>query len=303
MYLAKFNMLISIKTIFLVVVLLSTCHSSAAQSDPPPTSAEIGGSMAVSPSRFELEMKPGTEMTVVINLDYRSAADAPPARIMASLNDWSISKDGRVEYYSANSLRNSASSWMIYSPGEALVRPGTIHQIRVTISVPLHAAPGDHLAALVIEQRPDSIKYDQTGSRKMIVRYRMASVFYIKVSALTRKGSIEDLYAESGREGILITPTLKNEGNSMVRPLASIKILDPNGKIVADMPEIESFPVIAGGELKQPIRLAKLLAPGTYTVKYRVDFRDGERMSEGVTDLVVRAPDHVAALERPPTSP
>ena len=243
--------------------------------------------MAVSPARFELEMKPGTETTVVVNLDYRAPDNIKePARIVASLNDWTITKDGRVEYFRANSRPDSASSWLIYSPGEASVMPGTIHQIRVTISVPADAAPGDHLTALVIEQRPDSLK-QSANLRQMIVRYRMASVFYIKVANLTKKGLVEDLYAESRSEHIVVTPTLRNEGNSMVRPVASVKVMDAEGRVVAEVPDIEPLPILAGAALKQPVVIDKILAPGRYTVSYRIDFQDGAKAIEGVTDLNV----------------
>ncbi|MFT3744178.1 MAG: hypothetical protein QM785_07780 [Pyrinomonadaceae bacterium] len=127
------------------------------------------GSMAISPARFELEMKPGTETTVVVNLDYRAGDNKEPVRIMASLNDWTITKDGRVEYFKANTREDSASPWLLYTPGEAAVVPGSVHQIRVTIAVPQNAAPGDHLTSLIIEQRPEKLKYE-TNSRQMIVR-------------------------------------------------------------------------------------------------------------------------------------
>jgi hypothetical protein len=262
-----------------------------------------GDSMAVSPARFELEMKPGTEQTVVVNLDYRSAGDSKlPARIVASLNDWNITRDGRVEYYRANSRPNSASPWLIYSPGEGAVTPGTVHQIRVTIAVPPDAAPGDHLAALIIEQRPDNLKHEQ-NTRQVIVRYRMASVFYIKVPGLTRKGSVENLHAESTPDSIVVTPTLKNVGNSMVRPVSSVKVLNADGKIVADMPDVESLPVLAGAELNQPVTIAKPLTPGTYTVKFRVDFQDGGKAIEGITDLVVTNVAQIATSDKPAKKP
>lgn len=277
------------KTPLLFALILFFVCSVNAQNTP----ASNGG-MALSPARFELEMKPGTETTVVVNLDYRSQGEVKePARIVAGLNDWTITKDGRVEYFRANSQPNSASPWLIYSPGEAAVMPGTIHQIRVTISVPLDATPGDHLTALVIEQRPETLKYEQ-NLRQMIVRYRMASVFYIKVANLTKKGSVEDLYAEAKPEGIIVTPTLKNEGNSMVRPVASVKILDDTGKVVADLPEVEPLPILAGAQLSQSLLIEKTLAPGNYTVKYRVDFQDGSRAIEGVTDLPVSASSQIA---------
>jgi hypothetical protein len=165
--------------------------------------------------------------------------------------------------------------------------PGTIHQIRVTISVPADAAPGDHLTALIIEQRPESLKQSD-NLRQMIVRYRMASVFYIKVANLTKKGSIEDLYAESGPDGIVVTPTLANEGNSMIRPVASLKVLDAQGNVVADVADIEPLPVLAGAKISQRVVIDKTLAPGSYTVKYRIDFQDGGKAVEGVTDMIVK---------------
>ena len=178
-----------------------------------------------------------------------------------------------------------------------------MHQIRVTISVPQNATPGDHLAALVIEQRPESLK-NEANLRQMIVRYRMASVFYIKVPGLTRKGDFGDLLAESTPDGVVVTPTLKNAGNSMIRPLASLKVLDAEGKVVADMPEIEPLPILAGSETKHAITIGKNLAPGNYTVKFRVDFQDGGKATEGITDLVVKpAGPQIAASGKDPKKP
>jgi methionine-rich copper-binding protein CopC len=251
-----------------------------------------GDGIALAPARVELEMQPGTETTFVVNLDYRAAAGgaAKPARIVASLNDWGITPDGRVEFYKANTQRGSASSWIVYSPAETTVTPGKVHSIRVTISVPADAAPGDHLAALIVEERPDSIKLNQSA-RQVVVHYRMASVFYIKVGKLTRRGSLENLQAQATPKGIVITPTLKNEGNSLLRPTASLKILDAEGKPVAEQAEIEPLPVLANSSVSQVLLLEKELAPGVYTVKYRVDFQDGSRPTEGVTDLTVKEPE------------
>ena len=246
--------------------------------------------MSISPARFELEMDPGTETTVVINLDYRSLnGPGKPARIMASLSDWTISGDAHVEYFPANTRPNSASSWLVYTPADAAVLPGTSHQIRVTVSVPGNATPGDHLCALIIEQRPETLK-QQASSKQVVVRYRMASVFYIKVKNLIRKGDFGDLLAESTGEGITVTPTLRNEGNSVVRPLGSLKVMDQQGKVVAEMPELDMLPVLAGSEIRQPIHLSQALPVGAYTVKYRVDFQDGKAAVDGITDLIVKPP-------------
>jgi hypothetical protein len=273
--------------LFLLAFAFSTVSVRAGNSsgDVPPQAADSGISLA--PARVELEMRPGTETTVVIDLDYHSTVEnSQPVRIVASLNDWTIKRNGEVEFQKANTLPNSASSWLIYSPAETTVTPGNIHSIRVTISVPKDAPPGDHLTALIVEQRPDSIKLNQTR-RLVVVRYRMAAVFYIKVPQLTRRGSLENLRAEARADSVVVIPTLKNQGNSVIRPMTSVKVTDGSGHVVAELLEKESLPVLGGAELVQPVTIENVLTPGVYSVKYRVDFQDGSRPTEGVTDLLV----------------
>lgn len=269
-----------------LLLLVAVCVN-AQNPGPEPTPTPSGSGISLAPARLELEMSPGSETTVVVNLDYHATTkDSQPVRIVASLNDWTIDRDGQVHFSRANTLPNSASPWLIYSPAETTVMPGNLHAIRVTISVPKDATPGDHLTALIVEQRADNIKLNE-NRRQMVIRYRMAAAFYIKVPQLRRQGSLESLRAEATEDQVVVTPLLKNAGNSVVRPLTSLKVTDSAGVAVAELPQKESLPVLGGAELMQPLVLEARLAPGTYTVKYRVDFQDGSRPTEGVTELVV----------------
>ena len=268
------------------------CAQSAA---PDATPQPAGSGISLAPARLELEMRPGSEMTVVVNLDYHSTTEnSQPVRIVASLNDWTIDRNGQVQFERANTLPNSASSWLIYSPAETTVVPGHLHAIRVTITVPKDATPGDHLTALIVEQRPDNLKLNQ-NRRQMVIRYRMGAVFYIKVPQLRRQGSLESLRAEATADQVVVTPLLKNSGNSVVRPLTSLKVTDSSGLSVAELPQKESLPLLGGAELMQPLVLETRLAPGTYNVKYRVDFQDGSRPTEGVTELVIPQPQRASS--------
>jgi hypothetical protein len=273
--------------LFLFAFALSTASVRAGNSSGDALANAIDSGISLAPARVELEMKPGSETTVVVDLDYHTTMEnSQQVRIVASLNDWTIKRNGEVEFHRANSLPNSASSWLIYSPAETTVTPGNVHSIRVTISVPKDATPGDHLTALIVEQRPDSIKLNQ-NRRQVVVRYRMAAVFYIKVPQLTRRGSLENLSAEARADSVIVIPTLRNQGNSVIRPITSLKVTDRSGRVVAELPETESLPVLGGAELVQPVTIENALTPGSYSVKYRVDFQDGSRPTEGVTDLVV----------------
>ena len=268
--------------LFVIVVCVN-----AQSPNPDATPQPKGNGISLAPARFELEMGPGSETTVVVNLDYHSTAEnSQPVRIVASLNDWTIDRDGQVQFEKANTLPNSASPWLIYSPAETTVVPGNLHAIRVTITIPKDATPGDHLSALIIEQRADNLKFTE-DRRQMVIRYRMAAVFYIKVPQLRRQGSLESLRAEAKEGQVIVTPFLKNAGNSVIRPLTSLRVSDSSGLSVVEVPQRESLPLLGGSELVQPLVVETRLTPGTYNVKYRVDFQDGSRPTEGITELVI----------------
>jgi hypothetical protein len=274
-------------TAVLICFLMTVVCASAQSATPDPAPKPAGSGISLAPARFELEMQPGSETTVVVNLDYHTTSEnSQPVRILASLNDWTIDRNGEVQFEKANTFPNSASAWLIYSPAETTVVPGHLHAIRVTISVPKDATPGDHLTALIIEQRPDNLKLNE-NRRQMVIRYRMASVFYIKVPQLRRQGSLESLRAEATADQLVVTPLLKNSGNSVIRPLTAVKVTDSSGAAVAELPQKESLPLLGGAELLQPLAIDMRLAPGTYTVKYRVDFQDGSRPTEGITEVVI----------------
>jgi hypothetical protein len=274
-------------TTVLVWLFVTLIAVRAQTPESTPKAPPVSG-ISLAPARFELEMQPGSETTVVVNLDYHTTGEnRQPVRIVASLNDWTIDRNGQVRFEKANTLPNSASSWLIHSPAETMVVPNTMHAIRVTIAVPKDATPGDHLTALIVEQRADSIRLNE-NRRQVVVRYRMGAVFYIKVPQLHRQGSLESLRAESIGDLVTVTSLLKNAGNSVIRPLTSVKITDGSGVALAELPQKESIPLLGGAELLDPVVIEKRLAPGTYNVKYRVDFQDGTRPTEGITELVVR---------------
>jgi methionine-rich copper-binding protein CopC len=294
------RLLFLISTVILLVALFAgsseaqslpnAAQASSAQSAPEENTAPLDD-VAVSPSRLELVMAPGTERTVVVNTIYNVAsADAPKIRLRAYPGDWNLTKTGQIEFFKPGTQPNSAASWMIYSPAEPVALPGQSSPIRVTITVPKDAAPGDHLAALFIEPRPDNLKLE-ISRRQMRMSFRMAVIFYIQVPQLTQKPSLQNLRAESNAKGIVVIPTFKNEGNSHVRPLHYVRLLDSTGSIAAEIAETELLPVLGGSEISMPVVLEKKIPAGVYSVQYRVNFRDGNPLTEGRTTVTVR--DHL----------
>lgn len=260
------------------VFVLSVCTLAADENE------SISG-IRLAPARVELELAPGAEATFVLTIESASSVPARE-RIVVALRDWSMSREGTLAFHSPSTQPRSAAGWILYSPSESVVTPGQSHFVRVTVSVPAGALPGDHLAALVVEPRLESLKH-LGREHQMMVRYLMASMIYVKVPGLTRRGTLNGLAAQSRGAQVIITPTLKNEGNTVLRPGSTLQIANSNAEVVAEVRSEEMLPVLAASELSTPITIEKELPPGKYSVRYRVDFRDGDKAEEGLTELIV----------------
>jgi hypothetical protein len=275
-----------LSTLVMLSLPLFAIAQDRSAADQGPKAPELND-IAISPSRIELLMLPGTEKTVVVNLIYSSdPGKGQPTRVLAYLGDWSITKQGKIVFFPAGSRANSASPWLVYSPTEVTVIPGKRHPIRVTVSVPKDAAAGEYITALFVEPRPDDIKLEQ--DRKQVrVKFRLAAVFYVMIPALTQDASLENLKAEATEKALIITPVLRNKGNTHVRPIYSIKLLDKSGATIAESQETESLPVLADSETEIPLAIEKVLPAGSYSVRYRVKFSENGPVTEGHADLVV----------------
>lgn len=256
-----------------------------------PAQAQGEGGFRLSPGRVQLEIPPGGEKTVTLNVLYGTeGGKEAPVRLLTYLNDWKLSESGEISFQKAGTLPVSASSWMIYSPTEAMAHPGRPHTIRVTITVPKDAKPGDHTAALMIEPRTSQIKHMGSGPQ-VRVSFRLAALFYVTVPNTTRRGLLEGLKADADEETVKIVPTLKNTGNSLIRPTYTLKIVTDKNQTVFEKKDLESMAVLAGAVLSRPIEIKTRLAPGAYKVIYLVNFNDGNPVVEGVTNLKVKESD------------
>lgn len=273
-----------------LTILFFTVVLSLAQIPAHAQGADNGG-FRLSPGRVQLEIPPGGEKTIVLNVLYGSVGSKEaPVRLLTYLNDWKLSEAGEISFQKAGTLPDSASSWMIYNPTETVVEPGRPHTIRVTVSVPQDAKPGDHLAAVMIEPRSSDIKTHSSGAQ-VRVSFRLAALFYITVPNQTRRGLLEGLLAKADEETVKVIPTLKNAGNSVIRPTYSLKIVTEKDALVFERKDLESMAVLGGAVLSRPLEIKTRLAPGAYKVVYRVNFHDGNPVVEGITNLKVAESD------------
>ena len=61
--------------LFLVTVVCANAQGLTTAPAPAPAPAQRGNGISLAPARLELEMQPGSETTVVVNLDYHTSAE------------------------------------------------------------------------------------------------------------------------------------------------------------------------------------------------------------------------------------
>ncbi len=267
----------------LLALLASFPLATLAQEAPPPP--PLAGEVALAPSRLELPLAPGQSRTEVVNV-ISSGSGGGKVRLLASLGDWTLNSAGDIKFGRAGTTPRSATEWMIYSPVEFTVAAGEVHPIRVTVDVPKDTAPGDYTAVLFVEERPQDIK-TQADRKQIRFHFRLAAIFYVMVTPLTKQGSLQGLEVTTSTPNLMVVPKLKNQGNSHVRPVHSLEILDKAGKRVAEVAEAAPGPVLGGAEFLPSIAVPASLPPGEYTLKYRVDFKDGGKVVEGRKAFVI----------------
>ena len=276
--------------LFSAMVLSLAFTSAALAQDAGTAAAEPAASdeIAISPSRLELTLAPGTEKTSVINIVYSSpnASLAKPSRLLASLGDWNLSDTGDLQFFKQGERPNSATKWVLYSPGEFTAMPGKTSQIRLTVTVPKDTPPGDYHSVMFVEERPGNLK-EKKNRKELSFHFRLSTIVYVSVPPLTTKAELKGLTAAMSARGVVVTPTISNTGNSHVRPTHSYKVLGAGDKVVAEFSQPEGFPILRESVSSPPLVAPTQLPAGEYQVRYRVDFMDGSPIKEGRTHFTV----------------
>ena len=113
---------------------------------------------------------------------------------------------------------------------------------------------------------------------------------------LRRVGSLESLRAEATAKSVTAPAEERRQQCD-----SSAYVVEDYGQQWRRCRGVAAKGIVAllrGSELAQPVVVEARLAPGTYNVKYRVDFQDGNRPTEGITELAKqRTPDGPANLQ------
>src|SRR5689334_976828 len=76
-----------------------------------PAVAQTAG-LGVHPPRLELEMQPGTQKTVSFEVEAPPSDQPVRGRLLISLTDWNLTRNGSMEFFASGSHPGSAAPWI-----------------------------------------------------------------------------------------------------------------------------------------------------------------------------------------------
>ncbi len=244
-----------IAPLLLSLALLAPAHAGAGAARPPV-------SLTASPSRVELAAG-GSETIELLNtgsvaLDVRAVAEGI-----------SLDLSGRPTLR-PRATRNAAG-WLVAAPRSVRVAAGARAQVRVRVTVPPRAEPGDHHAALLFTTQP-------VGRAGVGVRMRIGVRVVVRApGTVVRRLRVASLRVRRTTRPRALVVTLANGGNvteELPRGRAVVTVLQ-RGRVMARLrlPRRELLPATRG------VVSVPYAAGLRGAVVARAEVRDGPRRS------------------------
>jgi hypothetical protein len=273
---------IAVALAVLVVVLGAYTPASGA---PPATPAIVetsGLAFAMYPADKQLgdffnpTIDAGKEKTLQVKLvnTGKITFDARALAINASTG-----ANGGFALASAGTKATGVTLWLDFPEAVYTLEPGKGVQLPLTVKVPKGTAPGQYLTALVMETA-DPQAVEGTSAFKQVIRQALP-VFITVPGPVTPKFEVSDVSLtkiENGT-GAVITFSINNSGNVLVKPKGAVTVVDSSGATILNAP-VDMRPVYARDKTTLSLALPTL-ASGGY--KISVNLRDD---ATGVTASV-----------------
>jgi hypothetical protein len=227
----------------------------------------------VSPARQEVTIAAGQSLTFAIRVEREASGTSLPVRFTATPRDWDLNRTGETIEAAAGTKPFSANSWMTFTPAVFEVQPASHAWVRVTVSVPPGTTGGVYRAALFFEEHsvvPDAA----AGMRRMVLRYRLSTLIYVVVPAVSKKVEVKDVAVQGTlTEGLRLTAVLDNTGTMHLRPQHWVEITGVDGAVLFKSEPQPTMALLPGHQLEVALAIpAEKLAPtASFNVRYFVD--------------------------------
>ncbi|MFA6079749.1 MAG: hypothetical protein WC779_08405 [Candidatus Omnitrophota bacterium] len=240
----------------------------------------------IDPPRVELSIKPGEEKhgyIVISNLD--TTGDAAHVRVY--VQDLVYLPDGSNDFLPENSTPWSLSEWIKVGPTEFDIPPGKQEMVRFVMNVP-QGATGGHYGVVFFETGVSPSKSKEVGAS---VNIRLGTIVLVGVEGTqTFKAKLKGISVTGpDDDGAFETSyTVFNEGNTLVRPKGTLKIIDAKKNQVDEIDvNKEKSGVLPQTSRRFSQKYTKTLPAGTYFAQVMLDY-GGDVLLGGQTSFTVK---------------
>lgn len=252
-------------------------------------------------SYFVYDLAPGA--TIEDEVLVQNSGDATGTVRLYAV-DGVTGQTGGAVYLSDADPRKDVGGWVRLGEQELTLGPGEARNVRVTLTVPMDAAPGQHLGGLVAE---NTALKQSTGGGALQINVQTRSVVAVQVNLpgeVVEKLVVTGV-SPGGQQGYqTLQLGLRNDGTEMVKPVGSLVVTDAGGNEVQRL-AVKIDTILPRTEIQYPVFVeGRVLEPGTYHVAVHLTSgKNGVTDFQGVFTLTADQVHEVFQPGRPPLAP
>ncbi len=218
----------------------------------------------VSPPRALLTLNPGESRAVEVQITNRFGE---PKAFGLSTEDFDIDPESQTPRFYGNRQKGpySARDWLQPEAEQLSLRHGDRAFLRVTVTAPEGATPGDHQAALIVQTLGDS----QSPSG-INVTSRVAALFIITVPGkIEQAGGIDRLSVRhffNWESAADLSLDASNTGNVYMSPEGSVLVRNLFGVVIDELP-VKDWVVLRASGRRLDLPWRPSFALGRYTAE------------------------------------
>ncbi|MDO8736935.1 MAG: hypothetical protein Q7K29_07625, partial [Thermoleophilia bacterium] len=230
----------------------------------------VTGQFVISPTKVELDMKPGETASRDIMVANRTGSTVT---IEFSVEDFEGSTDPSqaTVFMGEEDSGWGARKWLEPEISSIVLKHGETVTFRTKVSVPKYAEPGGHYAALFAFSTYETT--DESGSAINITS-RVGTLFLIKVAgSVIENGNLSkpEVPALSEYGPVDIGLVFNNEGNVHLKPSGRVIITNILGQTVAEIPVAE-WVVLPESSRRNIVKWDSHYLFGRYTARAEIGY-------------------------------
>lgn len=258
---------------FLVLPSLPSVHAQGASPVSIQTSFQSGvpvaGDFQVGPTRFQLELAPGEEQVVILEVTNRSGKREGYSFVAEDFSA-GTNEGEPTRLYGGDDGPYPARGWILPVENNIVLDHGERAFVPIRVRVSRDAEPGDHYAALLVQR---DLEVTVTADKGFNVLSRVGALFLITVKGdVVQNASLTELRSRwpvFWSYPVLLSLSAENRGTVHMQPLGAIEIRNLFGFLVDEIP-LTDWIILRNSERTRGIAWKPRFALGRYTA--RTDF-------------------------------